>query len=1037
MTIGYVKVGDGSTDFPGILARAGRSRAAWALARYNNDTAAKVDAKGTSMRTEHHGWSMEIAACAFMLLATALLAGCSGGSSPPPPPPLSISPTAATLDVGMSKTFVASGGTPPYTFSLFSGTGTVTSSGAYSTPGAAGTADVRVTDSGGQRADASVTIDSVVSFAAGGTTVDGGLTLALSGIGGQGPYTYSVVSGAGTVNASTGLFTAPATAGSTVVLVTDANGGTAQIIINNYAALGITPPSITVTAGAGQTMRFSGAGGSEGYTYTLASGPGTLSPTGVYTAVNISGTATVRITDSLGTSAVATVRSLRIRVNGEVLVAVTDGTSWYLGGGFDAVNPYSAPGMAIVDASTGDPVLGCDLGSGFLNGTVNAVVASPTAVYVGGRFSSYRDALVSNLVKIDPQTCALDTTFNAGGGFDLNGVSSLALSGSSLYVAGSFLTYRGAPAPNLVKLDANTGDLDAAFSGATGFDLGPRVLVLSGTALYAGGYFSTYRGAPAPYLAKLDAATGALDATFSAGVKLNGAVTSLASSGTALYAAGAFTQDGAQSVMLAKLDPATAALDPTFTANAGTYPGVDAIAVSGSSAFIGLQYPSGAFPLLAKLDATTGVADPVFTHPGSLDVGVTALTVYGTSVYAGGNFTHYLGRNARHFIKADSTTGALDMTFTQATGANGPLSSIAAQGTNIYAGGNLSTYRGQPANSITKINVATDAIDPVFAQSTGATTAGISADVNALALVGSSLYVAGEFSSFNGQAISNIAKVDPNSGAVDPAFTAGTQISGISSLVGSGGALYVSTYGTNCQTTTLGCIAKLAPATGVADPTFTPAATTNGPIDALIASGGSLYAGGVFQTDNGLPARNLAKINAATAALDQTFTTATGLVVSPCCPLEAVDAFALSGSSLYLGGAFSSYRGTAVNNLMKVDASTGVLDTTFTQTSGASFFVSALTVANGAVYFGGQITTYRGTSLQNLGKVDAATGVLDLTFTQSQGACHATPGCGGTVWSLTPVGTKLYVGGDLTSYRGAPAYFFFPVDEASGSLLDP
>ena len=198
----------------------------------------------------------------------------------------------------------------------------------------------------------------------------------------------------------------------------------------------------------------------------------------------------------------------------------------------------------------------------------------------------------------------------------------------------------------------------------------------------------------------------------------------LAASGSALYAAGGFTADGGTPVMLAKLDPATAALDTTFAMNAGFYPGVDAIAASGSSVYIGLHYPSGSYPLLAKLDATTGVADTVFTQPGSLDSGVTALTAFGTSVYAGGNFTQYLGRNARHFLKVDATTGTLDMTFTQPTGANSGLSSIAGQGTTIYIGGSLSTYRGQPANSITKINVASDAIDPVFAQSIGATEAG-------------------------------------------------------------------------------------------------------------------------------------------------------------------------------------------------------------------------------------------------------------------------------------------------------------------------
>jgi hypothetical protein len=489
--------------------------------------------------------------------------------------------------------------------------------------------------------------------------------------------------------------------------------------------------------------------------------------------------------------------------------------------------------------------------------------------------------------------------------------------------------------------------------------------------------------------------------------------------------------------MLAKLDPATAALDATFTANAGTYPNVDAIAVSGSSIYIGLQFPSGATPLLAKLDATTGIGDAVFTQPGSLDSGVLSLLVSGTSVYAGGYFSHYLGRPAKSLMKVDATTGALDTTFTQATGANGFVTSIAGQGNNIYAAGELSTYRGQSANGVTKIAVATDAIDPTFAQSGGATNPGSSAGVNALALAGASLYVAGSFSVFNGQAMGNFVKVDPSSGAPDPAFTAGTQTGGVSSIVSSGGALYVSTYATNCQTTTLGCIAKLDPTTGAADPAFAPAATTNGQVDALFAAGGSLYAGGVFQTDNGLPAQNLAKINATSAALDQTFTGATGLVVSPCCAPQAVDAFALSGSSLYVGGDFTSYRGTAVSSLIKVDASTGALDTTFTQTSGVSVWVNALAVANGSLYLGGQLRSYRGTSLQNLGKVDLTTGALDLTFTSPQGACDNTIGCNGNVSSLTAVGASLYVGGDVTSYRGSPAYFFFPVDATTGALLDP
>ena len=64
-----------------------------------------------------------------LLSCAGALSGCGGGGgsspspAPPPPPSLSISPTAASLDVGMSKTFVASGGTPPYTFSTRFGDG--------------------------------------------------------------------------------------------------------------------------------------------------------------------------------------------------------------------------------------------------------------------------------------------------------------------------------------------------------------------------------------------------------------------------------------------------------------------------------------------------------------------------------------------------------------------------------------------------------------------------------------------------------------------------------------------------------------------------------------------------------------------------------------------------------------------------------------------------------------------------------------------------------------------------------------------------
>ncbi len=52
-------------------------------------------------------------------------------------------------------------------------------------------------------------------------------TFAFTTLGGNDPLTFSVASGGGTIGSSTGIYTAPASAGSATVLVTDADGLTA------------------------------------------------------------------------------------------------------------------------------------------------------------------------------------------------------------------------------------------------------------------------------------------------------------------------------------------------------------------------------------------------------------------------------------------------------------------------------------------------------------------------------------------------------------------------------------------------------------------------------------------------------------------------------------------------------------------------------------------------------------------------------------------------------------------------------------------
>jgi len=136
-------------------------------------------------------------------------------------------------------------------------------------------------------------------------------------------------------------------------------------------------------------------------------------------------------------------------------------------------------------------------------------------------------------------------------------------------------------------------------------------------------------------------------------------------------------------------------------------------------------------------------------------------------------------------------------------------------------------------------------------------------------------------------------------------------------------------------------------------------------------------------------------------------------------PNNAVRALTLAGTNLYVGGSFTSYRAdTKGYYLAKVDATTGVMDTTnfnTTASSGPNNTVYALAVSGTNLYVGGLFTGYRADSKgYYLAKVDATTGVMDTTNFNTT----ASSGPNGTVYTLAISGSDLYIGGQFTSYRG-------------------
>ncbi|MBI3072268.1 MAG: delta-60 repeat domain-containing protein, partial [Deltaproteobacteria bacterium] len=141
----------------------------------------------------------------------------------------------------------------------------------------------------------------------------------------------------------------------------------------------------------------------------------------------------------------------------------------------------------------------------------------------------------------------------------------------------------------------------------------------------------------------------------------------------------------------------------------------------------------------------------------------------------------------------------------------------------------------------------------------------------------------------------------------------------------------------------------------------------NGEISALAVSGSTVYVAGDFTTIGGGSRNRLAAIG----------TDGTLQSWDPS-PNGYVYTFAVSGSTVYAGGSFTSIGGqTQWNRLAKFDY--GVLDTNWNP-SASSYWgghVHTLTVIGSTVFAGGSFETIGGIPYRNFAPINATTGLLE------------------------------------------------------------
>ncbi len=190
--------------------------------------------------------------------------------------PVNISPATVNVLASGTHTFTGSGGQTPYLFSVISGGGSVVSTtGVYTAPVGAGTSTVRITDALGQTADATVTVLPPLTISPATLAIAVNDTQTFTAAGGTGSgYSFSIVSGAGTIDSSSGLYTAPAATSTVIVRVTDSGSNSVNATVSVIGPLYIDPT--TWEMAANNTKAFTGVGGQPPYTYSVQAGGGSI-----------------------------------------------------------------------------------------------------------------------------------------------------------------------------------------------------------------------------------------------------------------------------------------------------------------------------------------------------------------------------------------------------------------------------------------------------------------------------------------------------------------------------------------------------------------------------------------------------------------------------------------------------------------------------------------------------------------------------------------------------------------------------------------
>jgi len=635
--------------------------------------------------------------------------------------------------------------------------------------------------------------------------------------------------------------------------------------------------------------------------------------------------------------------------------------------------PISASVASKPDDDQWDSRFGSAVATDGLNDEVFAIAVIGPYVFVGGAFTKVGDKELNHIGRWD------GTKWSSLGDGGLNGtdgfVYALAVRDQVLYVGGQFTKAGGTPSVNISQYNlsqrvwapmAPIGPNGGGLSGTDQSFVG--AIAVSGNKIYAGGNFSQAGSTPTDNIAVWDVQAKNWSAV---GGGVNGTVNALAANGDDLYAGGNFSAAG----------------------------GVPAASIA--------RWDGTNWNALGK--GVNGFVNAI----GVIAPGDTII-VGGSFTQAGDSAAHNIARWSRTKSEWSMLTGVYQLYDSIAgvrddDGVDNVVRAIYVDGRTVYVSGTFqSAYPGR--YTLNRINTNYIASWTELEESNTWWQAlglgsrnGTDGFVNAIAMVGTELYVGGSFANAGGESAPYVAKW---SGA--RWFPLGVTTSGTITTLGRLGDDVYAAGSFNLSTT------GNPNATGIArlnDATWEPiTGDVIGLVYAMAASGDNLYIGGSFKTAGGTGANNIVRWNKTT----ETWSALADGVTGGDNPF--VTALAVDGDNLYVGGQFSMAGTVAANNIAvwnQTSATWSALG------KGIDGFVLALaTSGNGDLYAGGRFVYAGDVYASNIARWSgSAWNALDS-------------GTNNAVLALASRDNRIYVGGDFTRVGStdAPHIAFWDTD---------